>query len=202
MFSEFLISGLALGLAAGISPGPLFALVISESLLYGRKEGIRVALAPLVTDAPIILITYFIMQQLRTLDLVIGVISVAGALFLFYLGYINLRITELNIVFDEQKNNSLKKAILTNLLSPHPYIFWLTVGGSFLGKGKLATGSLFVAGFYLMLVGSKIILALLSAGAKDYLKSEGFLVVVRLTGVVMIVFGVFLLNNGWAKFFL
>ncbi len=41
---EFLISGIILGLAAGTSPGPLLALVFSETLKYGKKEGIKIAL--------------------------------------------------------------------------------------------------------------------------------------------------------------
>lgn len=49
----FLISGIIFGLSAGISPGPLLALVISETLKFGRKEGIKVAIAPLITDIPI-----------------------------------------------------------------------------------------------------------------------------------------------------
>lgn len=49
---DFLFLGIALGLSAGLSPGPLQAIVISETLLKGKKEGIKVALAPLLTDLP------------------------------------------------------------------------------------------------------------------------------------------------------
>jgi len=45
--------GLGLGLAAGASPGPLLTLVVSSTLARGFGAGLRVALAPVLTDAPI-----------------------------------------------------------------------------------------------------------------------------------------------------
>jgi len=41
---EFLVSGIVLGLAAGMSPSPLLTLVVSETLKRGRGDGIRVAI--------------------------------------------------------------------------------------------------------------------------------------------------------------
>jgi threonine/homoserine/homoserine lactone efflux protein len=46
------LSGAALGLSAGVTPGPLLALVIAQTLTHGPREGGKVALAPLLTDAP------------------------------------------------------------------------------------------------------------------------------------------------------
>ena len=48
--TSLLVNGLALGLYAGISPGPLLSLIIAESLRGGWPAGFRIALAPLVTD--------------------------------------------------------------------------------------------------------------------------------------------------------
>jgi len=50
-----LLTGAALGLSAGLSPGPLLALVIVQTLTYSVREGVKVAAAPLVTDLPIVL---------------------------------------------------------------------------------------------------------------------------------------------------
>ena len=49
------LAGAAFGLSAGITPGPLLALVIAQTLAHGPREGGKVALAPLLTDSPIIL---------------------------------------------------------------------------------------------------------------------------------------------------
>lgn len=59
-----LITGLVLGLSAGVSPGPLTVLVISQTLTHGPREGYKVAFAPLITDAPIIALTIVVLTQL------------------------------------------------------------------------------------------------------------------------------------------
>ena len=53
----FLITGLTLGFAAVISPGPLMTLVITRTLERGLGAGLRVAIAPLLTDLPIIVVS-------------------------------------------------------------------------------------------------------------------------------------------------
>ncbi len=53
MSIEYLIlTGTVLGITAGISPGPLLMLVISQTIRFGHREGIKVSLTPLITDAP------------------------------------------------------------------------------------------------------------------------------------------------------
>ena len=53
---------------------------------------------------------------------------------------------------------------MTNLLSPHPWLFWLTVGAAILAKAiaqNWLVAAAFLFGFYLLLVGSKVLIALL-----------------------------------------
>jgi len=89
---EFLISGMIFGLAAGTSPGPLLALVFSETLKYGKEEGVKIAVSPLITDLPIVLFVLLVLSNLIEYDLVIGVISLFGACYLIYLGFESLRV--------------------------------------------------------------------------------------------------------------
>ena len=42
--ADSLLFGIVFGLAAGLSPGPLITLVVSETLKNGKKEGIKVAI--------------------------------------------------------------------------------------------------------------------------------------------------------------
>jgi len=46
---EAFLLGASLGFAAGVSPGPLLAIVLREALRHGAAAGMRAALAPLVT---------------------------------------------------------------------------------------------------------------------------------------------------------
>jgi hypothetical protein len=51
-----LATGAFLGLSCGLAPGPLLALLLAQTLRHGPREGCKIALTPLVADAPIILV--------------------------------------------------------------------------------------------------------------------------------------------------
>ena len=76
--------GLSLGFSAGLSPGPLLSLVIRTSLERGFWAGARVALAPLVTDAPIIALCLLMVNSLPSS--VAALLGLVGGGFVIYLG--------------------------------------------------------------------------------------------------------------------
>ncbi len=69
-----LLNGAALGAAAGLSPGPLQALVLSESLRHGRREGVKASIAPLLTDIPIVIVSLGLLSRVAALDTVMGIV--------------------------------------------------------------------------------------------------------------------------------
>ena len=72
-------AGTLFGLSGGFSPGPLLVLVISETLRHGLRVGIMVAITPLLTDFPVMLVAILLLNQLTHFDLLLGGISLAGA---------------------------------------------------------------------------------------------------------------------------
>lgn len=76
--------GTVLGLSAGFAPGPLLTLVISETLQHGIKSGIKVALAPIITDLPIVLITLYVLSKLTHFHGILGGISIIGGCCVFH----------------------------------------------------------------------------------------------------------------------
>lgn len=198
MIADFLLPGILLGLTAGLSPGPLLTLVISETLQYGRKNGVKVSLAPLFTDLPIILVTLLVFNQLKNLNIALAFVSISGGLFLGYLGYENLKVNLSRLQAKSNKGQSLQKAVITNALNPHPYIFWLSVGGSFIVKGNTLDCGLFLLGFYLFLVGSKISVALITNRGKSLLKSKYFVYLIRFLGFILFGYMIILIKSGIA----
>ncbi len=199
----FLISGALLGLAAGISPGPLLTLVISETLKHSRKEGIIIASAPVLTDVPIILLSVFILKKLSAFNFVLGTISILGAFFMAYLAYESFTIKGIELDLQNIKIQSFGKGIITNILSPHPYLFWMTVGAPAILKAFTinATSSLlFILGFYLFLVGSKIIAALIVDKSKSFLQSNTYIHIIRTSGLVLMVFSILFIRDGLKLF--
>jgi threonine/homoserine/homoserine lactone efflux protein len=92
------------------------------------------------------------------------------------------------------------EGILTNLLNPHPWLFWLIVGAATLAKamaqGWLAAAA-FLCGFYLLLVGSKVMVVLLAARSRDLLAGRPYRVVMRVLAVLLAFFALLLFREGW-----
>lgn len=201
---EFGSSGILLGLTAGISPGPLMTLVISQTMLYNKSEGFKVAVAPLITDIPIVLITLFIISQLNSFDKVAGVISMLGGLFIFYLARDTFISADKAKIMEVVKAGSYRKGILVNFLSPHPYLFWLLVGAPLYNQANEASSwaaVAFLGGFYMLLVGSKILIAILTEKSKGFLKSRYYKYLLQVLAIALTLFGLKLLIEGWMFIF-
>jgi len=199
MSTSYLLSGMIFGLVAGISPGPLLALVITETIKHDAKTGVMVAMAPVITDVPIVLLSIYVLSRISGSNIVLGVISLAGCLFLSYLAYESITVKSIESSLERGGVDSLRKGAITNFLSPHPYLFWITVGASSAVKASRfgpASPVLFIAGFYLLLVGSKIVIALLVDKSKAIVSSRIYVYVVRVLGIALIVFAVLFLREG------
>jgi len=197
-----LVSGILLGLSAGLAPGPMLALVLAQTLRHGPREGCKVALTPLVTDPPIILATLLLATRLAELRPLLGSISIAGAIFVLYLAWESLRPVLRDPSVPLERPRSWIKGIVTNLLNPHPWIFWLTVGAAMLA-GSMARGwpavAAFLGGFYVLLVGSKVLLALLTGRSRDWLAGGSYRVVMRVLAVLLAGFALLLFREGWRQ---
>lgn len=198
-----LLSGSLLGLSAGLSPGPLLALVLMQSVRHGKREGFKIALSPLVTDAPIILLGLLVASQAATLRPLLGIISFAGGGFVLYLAWETVRPGREQTALTAGEPRSWFKGILTNLLSPHPWLFWLTAGAATLAKaiaqGWPAAAAL-LFGFYSLLVGSKIVVALLAAKSSNLLGGRSYRLLMRFLAVLLVLFSLLLFREGWRQF--
>ena len=199
----FLTTGIILGLSAGFAPGPILALVISETLKHDKKAGIKVALAPIITDLPIIVLTLFILSKLSDFHTVLGIISILGGCFILYLGIENLRTKGMTVRLDNVNPNSLQKGIIVNLLSPHPYLFWISVGGPLTAKAmqhSFIAAAAFVTSFYVLLVGSKIGIAILVGSYTSFLQDRFYINIMRTLGFVLVILAIFLFRDGLKLF--
>ena len=198
---QFLISGIILGLAAGLSPGPLLALVFSETLRHGKREGIKIAFAPIISDLPVIILVFLTLSRLAGYDYIIGAITLLGACYLFYLGVENLkaRISDSMPEAKNVKSDALVRGVIANLLNPHPYIFWLFIGGPVVFKSvdtDISAAAFFLFGFYGMLVGSKVCIALAVDKSSSFIRSSCYTYIVRALGFALILFAMFFAAEG------
>ena len=193
-----LLLGMSLGFAAGISPGPLLTLVITRTLARGFGAGLRVAVAPLLTDLPIILISALLFGVLpAALEIAL---TAAGGFFIIFLGLETMRSArharlEQGAAGAQPASTDLWHGVLVNALSPHPWLFWITVGGPILTSAWRTSAwhaFAFLLGFYCLLVGGKIALAFAVAGGRRHLTDVWYRRLLLLSGLVLWIFGALL----------
>ena len=158
-----------------------------------------VAIAPFFTDVPIVLVSIFVLAQLRDSHTAFGLISLLGAAVLFYLAYESLRADQVKVELGSAEARSLGKGALVNFLSPHPYLFWLTIGGpkvveAWAQSPLKAAG--FLGGFYVCLVGSKMLMAFIAARSKELLAGKAYRYVMRILGAALLILALVLLKEG------
>lgn len=195
-----LSAGVVLGVIAGVSPGPLMTLVITQTLRHGMREGLIVAVAPLLTDIPIILVSLLVLGQVAHADRLLAALALAGSLYLLFLAYESARAAPLGCSVSDEAPESLKRAALVNALNPHPYLFWGTVGGPLVVRAAEAHPAApwaFVAGFYVCLVGAKAGLAWLVGTRRASLTGRLYPYVLRALALALVAFAALLLRDAF-----
>ena len=189
-----------MGLFCGLAPGPLLALVLAQTLRHGAREGCKIALTPLITDAPIIVLALALAAKLAQPGPLLGIVSIAGGVFVLYLAWDGFRPVRVAAEAPAERPRSWFKGILTNLLNPHPWLFWLTVGAATLAKAMAQSwlvAAAFLCGFYLLLVGSKVLVVLLAARSRNLLAGRPYQLVMRVLAALLAFFAFLLFREGW-----
>ncbi len=153
MFST-IVTGIILGAAAGMQPGPFQAYLLNQTLKNGWKSTLPAACAPLISDGPIIALMLMILT--RTPREMLTVLRFAGGIYLIYLAWQAYRArNDQPAETARATRQSVIQAAGMNLLNPNPYIFWATVAGPLLLEGwreSPAAGLGFLFGFYVSLI--------------------------------------------------
>lgn len=147
------------GFAAGTGFGPLHNLLMNVTLAHGWRHGLLIALSPLLTDGPIIVLMLVVLRQLpdgttRYLNIIGGV----AILWIAWRGWVAYRrsadpaIPTTDAPADTSRD-TIVKGMMLNFLNPAPYIFWGTVLGPMLLEA-LAQSALHVGAFFLGFYGT------------------------------------------------
>ena len=158
----------------------------------GFRGGFRAASAPIFTDGPLIIFSIFMAGWIATQPLVFCGISILGAIFLTRMG-IECFYPEIPDIdsSDVDLSRSFKRGILTNLLNPNAYIFWLLVGGPLMATAAdtepLAPFA-YAISFILSIVIVKIALAYFFSKAQVNLSSDRYLLALKICGLAMFIF--------------
>src|SRR5690606_9339678 len=196
---DAVVLGLGLGAAAGISPGPLLVLVVTAALRSGRRAGVLVAGAPLLSDALVVAVVLLVLGRLP--DGVLPWLAMVGALVVAWMGASTVReartatLVPAGAVARDADWRELRRAVAVNVLSPHPWVFWATVLGPMTvtawRDGPPAAVGL-VGAFYGAMVAVKVVIALVVARWRHRLAERGYRRALVAGGVLLVVTAVLL----------
>lgn len=188
-----LLLGITIGVSAGLSPGPLLTLVLTTALQRGFGAGVRVACSPLVTDGLVIAIVLSVLSSVP--DSVVRLLSAGGGLFVIWLGVTTIwhaGRAELVVEATRPVQRDLWRGVIVNVLSPHPWLFWLGVGGPILVTSWHKTpahATAFLLGFYGCLIGSKIAVAAAVAAGRKRLVTAWYRRLLQGSGALLLLAG-------------
>lgn len=197
---DALLLGLSIGLAAGISPGPLLVLVVTSTLRSGWRAGALSACAPLVSDLLVVGGVLLVLNRLPEQSLaVLGVIGGGLVIVSGMRTCLESRSAQLARAEDNAPRSSfraLRQAAIVNLVSPHPWVAWATALGPLtISTWRAGPGGAvaLVAGFYVMLIGAKIAVAALVASGRHRLSVAGYRRALLAAGILLSLAGAVLL---------
>jgi threonine/homoserine/homoserine lactone efflux protein len=167
----YILQGFGYGFTAAVQPGPFQTYVLSQALTRGWRRALPMALAPLLSDGPIIALMLLVLSQVP--DWLQRFLHVAGGLFVLTLAWGAFKAWR---AFDAEaqpgtthSQQSLLKAALMNMLNPNPYLFWSLVTGPILLEGwreAPVNGIGLLLGFYATMIASLVGLILLFGAAR------------------------------------
>jgi len=190
----------ALGFGAAASPGPFQAFLLARALRSGLSRSLPLALAPLASDAPVVLLVLSVLT--RAPPWLLRALQVAGGSFLLWLAWGTWRASAARPGCESSPEGeagaSFLRAMLVNALGPGPWIYWSTVAGPLVARawGESPRSAVaFLCGFYLLLVGGNAALVVLFAFA-GRIGPRVALALGRVSAAVMLGFGFLQLWRG------
>lgn len=201
----FVSQGVSIAFAAGAQPGPFTTFLIGRTLAQGWRKSIILALTPLVTDVPIVLVVLVILKQFP--PELIRVIQLVGGLYLLWLAYGSWRqyragkasfTPETGASDGVSTMRTLGQGAVMGWVSPGPYIFWATINGPLLIQGlnqSVIMGLAFLVAFYGTFIAILCVYVLVFDRLRriDERVTRGIFL---LTLAVMVLFGLRLIGQG------
>jgi len=199
-----LFAGLSIGLGSGVAPGPLTGLAISTTLRSGLGSGLRIAIAPLISDSVIILLSLTLVSQLP--DGAITVLGIVGALVVAAFGLEILwsahKMRNSEVEMGSPKPTKLQRlpvvaqGAMVNFLNPAPWIFWITAGSTILigfWRESPTQAIVFLVAFYLTLVGAKVAIVVALAASRHRMNARTYRLILTASGILLLVTAIILI---------
>lgn len=199
--------GIIWGLLVSITIGPAFFSIIQTGIDRGFKSAFYTSLGVMLCDAFIIVICYLGLTSLFQKpenNIYIG--FVGGIILIIYGTYSYLKKPDIlkrrspkykTPPINTKQIKYVIKGFLLNIANPFIIIFWLTAVGFVSARteeGKLINYAIvFFSGTLLTIFGTDLLKSFIGNKIKKYLRPRILLIINRIVGITLIIFGIILM---------
>jgi len=167
--ATYLVLGVTYAFAAAVQPGPFQAYLISQALSHGWRRTLPAALAPVLSDGPVIVLVLLVLSRLP--GWLMPALQTGGGVLLLYLAWNGFRAwrtySPAAPAPAPSGGQSVLRAALVNLVNPGPWLGWSLVMGPLLLRSWRAAPrngvALLVAFYATMIVSQGGIITLFAA---------------------------------------
>ena len=198
-------AGFLLAIIEGVKPGPLLTMVIRETLSGDLRSGLWTASAPIFTDGPLIIVSFFFASLIADNSGILVLISILGAAFMFKMGIecFNIEPPSVTMILEPvSSKKAFGRGVLTNILNPNVYVFWFLIGGPIMAASVEAEPLAPIAyalSFILCIILVKCGVAIAIYRLRDGMPIHIYKAVLTVCGFAMILFAAGYLGFAWTQ---
>jgi len=195
--SIFIVS-FTIALSGALMPGPLLATVIYESTKRGFRSGPLVILGHALLEILMVAFIIFGFAHFIHNQVVLKIISILGALILFYFGMnILFSLPKLSLDFKaehKESSNLVLLGVTMSIANPYWAIWWLTIGLGLVlaaqNAGIVAVG-IFFLGHILADFGWYSVVSLAISKGRKFISLKIYKGIILILAIILIGFGIY-----------
>ena len=180
-------------------------MVIRETLSGDLRSGLWTASAPIFTDGPLIIVSFFFASLIADNSGILVLISILGAAFMFKMGIecFNIEPPSVTMILEPvSSKKAFGRGVLTNILNPNVYVFWFLIGGPIMAASVEAEPLAPIAyalSFILCIILVKCGVAIAIYRLRDGMPIHIYKAVLTVCGFAMILFAAGYLGFAWTQ---
>jgi len=197
------LEGVILGFTLAMLLGPALFALLQTSIHRGVKAGFFLAFGIFMSDITIVIFTYMGAVQLLSNERNYILAGISGGIILILFGVYTfvrkVHIDENNNMIEVKKIPGvltyLLKGYFLNVMNPFVWFFWISVMvgiGSNYGADKPAVTSFFM-GTLFTIFGTDLLKVVIANKIKHYLNPRVLILINRIVGILLAIFGIFLM---------
>jgi len=196
-----ILSGLTLGLILVISVGPVIFTIIKQSLINGRDGGFSFVAGVWLSDILLIVACNAFSEIVTSLMVYRKALGIIGSGFLILMGVFYIFFKKINLqqnggVLGFSKTQMAKifsSGFFINTLNPNVFLFWLGTATAFASEYSFNQRILIFSICLLINMAADVLKVLMAGKLRTRLTLRNIAIINRVSGSILIVFGIALI---------